>query len=150
MKTLAITMLFVFLSACSTFKAGHVEDPPPPIEAVGVDPTVTWTAVIETCDGALVNPSYNIYIVDGPGPIPSITGDELPCGTLTKVDTSLVSPDNATPIAGTSYHFLRPNGIYTLTLEAVLPGGFRSGKTEDITFEVKDGPLIPTGVIVIP
>lgn len=109
-----------------------------PMAEVGIDPTLTWDAATTDCTGAALSgtPTYNVYIIPGPGPMPTIqTANEVPCGSVTLIDISLVSRVNASPITVLTYGTTLAEGTYTAAVETVTSTGTRGG-FDSLTFSV--------------
>ncbi len=117
-------VVFVTLVACTHGSSSVPQTSPFP--AVGVDPTLSWTAPTTDCTGATVTPSglrYNVYRVTGPGPIPTVDVTVIGCGTIKQASGT---PINATPLTVTTYNDLAGPGIYTYGVETVDVNGARS------------------------
>jgi hypothetical protein len=144
-------------SACSH----HGPKPPPghhKYPVVDIDPTVKWSAVTTTCDGATVVPDgYNVYIASGTTvPTFQSVATEIPCGTRTYVDTSQIQPKNTAIIpisacvAGVcSFATTLPKGTYTVAVEGVYQGG-QGIVSNMLTFSVVPRTNAPNGLTVTP
>ena len=146
-----LAMLFVILvTGCSVGK-GIVHES---LREVGIDPTISWAIVTQDCKAvALSAPAtYNVYIVSGVGPVPTITTPttDIPCGAIKLVDQSKVMPKNTTPITGLSYQAILGEGQYTTAVEAVTNTGTRGIVSAPITFNVVNRPLGTTSILVGP
>jgi hypothetical protein len=124
---------FSILSACSSTPSPGPQPPPSNgLDNVGIDPTFTWDPVTTDClGGSISGLSYNVYIITGTGPFPTTqTGGEIPCGDLTLINSSLIAPDNPTPITTTIYQVILPEGTYSVAVEAVTASGRRGPFTQ--------------------
>lgn len=153
----------IICSACGTEKP----TPPMAIEArpkrhvtqVGIDPTVVFAPTTQDCNGnAVTVDGYNVYIVTGPGPIPTVTtgSTEIPCGVQIIADTTKVTPVNTTLIPVTactgspvicSFATTLAKGTYTVAVEAVFQGS-QSALSNSLTFAVINRGKAPTSVNV--
>ena len=136
LKRISCIFLVISLSGC----AGH--------KVIGTDPLITWDSVITDCTGAILSDpvTYNVYGVPGPGPIPTSQSiDTSPCGVI---NLATGSPLNSTPITGTSYHAVVPDGLWTFGVEAIGMNGGRSGLSGQATKAVLGRPGVVGGVVV--
>jgi len=117
-----------------------------------VDPTLRWTEVTTDCEGlALSGVTYNLYVVPGPGPVPTVaSADELPCGVVQIIDHTLVSPINQAPLSTTSYQVLLADGEHTAAVEALNSVGSASAASNQKTFTVRSRPGVPQSFVVGP
>lgn len=147
-KLLLVYLGFFLLSGCADLQVG----PPQAEPQVGLDPTISWDAVSDNCLGQPINQAvtYNIYLVIGPGPIPTIAVDDIPCGTTVVADRSLIQPENASPISGTNHRIDLPEGTYTVAVEAVTASGNRGALSMPVTFQVRGRPQTAGGLSVGP
>lgn len=148
--TVLALLLFIFIG-CG--KDEPVIQYPKVIEQeVGIDPTLTWTAVTTNCLGLpLSGILYNVYVVPGPGPMPQITTPptEIPCGSRQLIDATLVVPVNSLPLSVTTYQVVLGEGQWTAAVESVSSTGSRGGFLS-ITFRVVDRPASTPDVRVGP
>lgn len=143
-----LCLLLSTLSAC----AGS--QPPGPI--LGEDPTLSWTPVTQTCDGAPITPTYNIYAIAGPGPMPTILegAGTVPCGGFEKIDLTKALKLNAAPItsAGPVKVLVPTEGQWTFCVEAVKStSGLRSGIDQGgscVTRVVQEPPGVVGGTVI--
>ena len=130
-KRLSVYSFLFLVLSCSSL----------PTDPGGVlDPTFNWDPVTTNClDQPLTNVQYNLYIIPGPGPVPTITITDIPCGDTILVDNTQHQPVNPTPITGTTFQIDLPPGQYTGVVEAVVNGTVRGGFTS-VTFQVIERP----------
>lgn len=145
-------MLALLLSACSGAAGGL-----PPLSG---DPTFSWTAVTQTCDGAALTAAqvtYNIYGVPGAGPMPTnaVGGGTVPCGERQVIDEThpAVVKLNSSPLTGTGpVKLLVPQeGSWTFCWEAVkVATGSRSGISPCLTRVVDEYPaVVPSPAVAL-
>ena len=138
-QIMVIIALILPISACSLFRSSRDKGPISPPQEVGVDPTYTWTAPAVDCDGQPFNNplTYNVYAILAPGPIPTIDSPstEAPCGSIARIDQSLLPPLNAVPIIALTFDAILPEGDYIGAVEAVTNAGVR-GSFATATFTV--------------
>lgn len=114
-----------------------------------VDPHLSWSAPAANCDGTPITGtlSYNVYAVQGPGPIPTTpTPNEVPCGVLQLA--SGVPLNTAPIIAGTTFQADVISGVWTFAVEAVDASGGRSELSAPVTVTVMGHPSKPTSLQV--
>lgn len=143
-----LCLLMSTLTAC----AGGPSRPGP---ILGEDPTISWTAVTATCDGAPLTPTYNIYAIAGPGPMPTVPdgAGTVPCGERQVIDTTAALKLNAAPItsSGPVKVLVPSEGEWTFCVEAVKPSsGARSGIDlgSCVTRIVQEPPGVVGGVVI--
>ena len=143
MKNNIILMFFVLsLTACAG--GGALQ---------GVDPTISWQPVTIDCAGNAemsLPLTYNVFVVDGAGPIPTIPSgsDEVPCGIVQLADLAQVQPLNQTPLAAPPYFAIVTAGIKTFAVEAVDAASHRSALSAQVTKNVKPRPGVPQSIQV--
>jgi hypothetical protein len=154
---LASLCLATLLGGCCS----KISPPKPPrVPVVSVDPTFRWTPTTTDCTQApLAVDGYNLYAVDGGGPIPTVPTDpsEIPCGFLGLIDHAKARLLNTTGLipsaacVGTplvcSFHSDLPPGTYTAAVEAVV-GANASGASNSLTFIVVQRPDAPRNLTV--
>jgi len=91
--------------------------------------TLSWAA---EGDAAGTKPiTYNVYAVQGAGPIP--TEPSKACGAAT---VATGRPLNSEPIAATTYSTSVAQGLWTFAVEAVSSDGCRSALSSPVTVTV--------------
>jgi hypothetical protein len=96
-------------------------------------PVLNWAAVTTNeTGGHLSGPvTYNVYAVQGTGPIPT-----TPSGSCDVTEVAKGPPLNTEPIATTTYTANVPDGVWTFAVEAISPTGCRSGLSSSVTITV--------------
>jgi hypothetical protein len=142
MKKWLILLCFVLFIGCSNAPGSKIE--------VAPDPTFSWSAVTQACDGStLTGVTYNVYVIPSPGPVPTITTtSEVPCGSVTVVDKSKVTALNTAPITTTTFNSTLGEGSYVAVVEAVSITGKQGGVSGSVAFTVILRPKAPINVNV--
>jgi len=148
LKYLLLIALMVLTVNCGGNRP-PIPSPIPPTEppALGIDPTITWDAVTTTCAGTPITATYNVFVINGAGPIPTVEdpNEITVCASKAKADLSQVSPENPTPLILPTLDVIKPPGIYTVAVES-LNGTSRSALSIQETREVTDNPNAPANL----